>query len=63
MSGLFTRDLAEAWRATAPAQPRPVRKLTRTQHLLAILLWVCCIPLLLLGFLLVGELPHLKAKA
>jgi hypothetical protein len=63
MHGLFTRSLAEAWRSTTPAPARPVRKLTRTQHLLAILVWVCCIPLLLLAFLLLGERPHLKTKA
>lgn len=43
----------------APA-PRPVRKLTRTQYVLACLLWVCCVPVLLLAFLLLGERPHLK---
>lgn len=61
MKGLFTRNLAEAWRSTAPAPARPARPLTRSQYVLACLLWVACIPLLLLAFLLLGERPHLKA--
>jgi hypothetical protein len=44
----------------APA-PRPTRKLSLGQRTLAIVLWACLIPFLLLGFLLVGELPRLKS--
>lgn len=63
MKGLFTRSLAEAWRATslAPAA-RPVRKLTRSQYVLACLLWVALTPFLLLAFVLLGERPR-AAKA
>lgn len=44
----------------APA-PCPSRKLTLGQRVLASLLWLLLIPFLLLGFLLVGELPRLKS--
>jgi hypothetical protein len=60
MKGLFTRSLAEYWRSvspTAPAQPRPVRPLSYSQRLLCLLLTILAAPLLLLGFLLVGERP------
>jgi hypothetical protein len=45
---------------SSPA-PRPPRKLTLGQRVLAGLLWLCLIPLLLIGFLVVGELPRLKS--
>jgi hypothetical protein len=45
--------------SVAPA-PRPARKLTPTQRVLAIGLWALLVPFLLLGFLLVGELPRVK---
>lgn len=61
MKGLFTRHLAEAWRSTSATPTRPARPLTRSQYVLACVLWVCCIPLLLLAFLVLGERPHLKA--
>jgi hypothetical protein len=61
MKGLFTRSLAETWRATNPAPTPAVRQLTRSQRVLVALLWVLLIPFLLLGFLVLGERPHLKA--
>lgn len=45
---------------SSPA-PRPPRKLTLSQRVLAGLLWLCLTPFLLIGFLLLGELPRLKA--
>jgi hypothetical protein len=42
------------------AAPRPTRKLTLGQRILASLLWALLVPFLLIGFLLVGELPRLK---
>jgi hypothetical protein len=44
----------------APA-PRPTRKLSLGQRIIAIALWVLLVPFLLIGFLLVGERPRLKA--
>jgi hypothetical protein len=45
--------------SAAPA-PRPARKLTAAQRVLAGLVWALLVPFLLIGFLLVGELPRLK---
>jgi len=41
-----------------PALPRP-KRLSRGQRVLAGLLWLCLAPLLLLGFLVLGQRPTL----
>lgn len=51
----------EANQPSAAPAPRPARKLSLGQRVLAGLLWACLIPFLLLGFLLLGELPRLKS--
>ena len=54
LPGLFTRSRAESWRKT---QPRPVRQLSFSQRALCLLLTLLAAPLLLLGFVLLGERP------
>jgi hypothetical protein len=50
-----------ASQASVVSVPRPPRKLTLSQRVLAGVLWLWLIPFLLLGFLLLGELPRLKS--
>ena len=44
-----------------PALLRPKRRLTPLQYGLCVALWVVLTPVLLLGFLVLGEFPRLKS--
>jgi hypothetical protein len=50
----------EAQQPSPAPTPRPTRKLSYTQRVVTGLLWALLVPFLLLGFLLVGELPRLR---
>jgi hypothetical protein len=44
-----------------PVVPRPARKLSRSQRVLSVAIWLVLAPLVLVAFLLLGERPTLKA--
>jgi hypothetical protein len=57
---MLSRQQFIRYEAQQPSVAPAPRKLSLGQRILAGLLWALLVPFLLLGFLLVGELPHLK---
>lgn len=57
---MLSRQQFIRYEAQQPGPAPAPRRLTLGQRILASVLWLLLSPFLLLGFLLVGELPRLK---